>query len=161
MNDAPRVTGRLLGIDHGLIRLGIAVSDETGFVARELAIIRRTSKREDFDKINRIAAEQRAVALIVGVPTDYERAAQGLYSQADRVRTWAAALRAATPLPVVLWDETMTSHDARDLARQQRRKRDAPVDDLAARVILQSYLDAVHAGLAQPPLRVSDEANDR
>jgi len=151
MSEESRVPGRLLGIDHGLVRLGLAVSDETGLIARELAIIRRASKREDFDKINRITAEQRVVALIVGIPTDYERAAQGLYSQADRVRTWVEALREATTLPIMLWDETMSSHEAQDLARQQRRKRGAPIDDLAARVILQSYLDALRDGLAQLP----------
>ncbi|MCC6613601.1 MAG: Holliday junction resolvase RuvX [Anaerolineae bacterium] len=151
MSNDRRVHGRLLGIDHGLVRIGLAVSDETGLVARELSIIRRTSKREDFAKINHIAAEQRAVALIVGIPTDYARAEQGLYSQADRVRTWVEALREATTLPIVLWDETMSSHEAQELARKQRRKREAPVDDLAARVILQSYLDALRDGLAEPP----------
>ncbi|MBE0690515.1 MAG: Holliday junction resolvase RuvX, partial [Anaerolineae bacterium] len=128
MSDERRVPGRLLGIDHGLVRLGLAVSDETGLVARELTIIRRTTKREDFAKINQIATEQRVVALIVGIPMDYERAAQGLYSQADRVRTWVEALRQATSLPIMLWDETMSSHEAQDLARQQRRKREAPID---------------------------------
>lgn len=151
MSEERRIPGRLLGIDHGLVRLGLAVSDETGLIARELSIIRRASKREDFDKINRIAAEQRVVALIVGIPTDYEREAQGLYSQADRVRTWVESLREATTLPIMLWDETMSSHEAQDLARQQRRKRGAPIDDLAARVILQSYLDALRDGLAQLP----------
>jgi RNase H-fold protein (predicted Holliday junction resolvase) len=55
------------------------------------------------------------------------------------------------PLPVLLWDEQLTSLDAAEIAQRQRRRRDAPLDDLAARVMLQSYLDALRDGLAQPP----------
>lgn len=142
--------GRLLGVDHGLARIGLAVSDPTGFVARELAIIKRTSKAEDFAKINHIAAEQRAVGFVVGLPSNLD-AAPGRHTQADTVRTWVAALRQTTDLPVALWDEQLTSLDAADLARQKRRKPRDPVDDLAARLILQSFLDAVRDGLAEWP----------
>jgi putative Holliday junction resolvase len=147
--------GRLLGLDHGKVRIGVAVSDATGLVARELTIIRRKSKAEDFVHIRRLAAEQQAVALIVGIPVDVERAAQGLYSSADTVKQWIEHLRAAVALPIVTWDETLTTADARELARSLRRKREAPVDDLAARLMLQSYLDAVREGMAEPP-RIDD-----
>ncbi len=144
------IEGRLLGIDHGLKRIGLAVSDASGLVARELTIIKRKSKAEDFARINHIAAEQRVIALVVGLPTNYE-AAPGKHTQADTVRLWVERLRETTALPVVLWDEQLSSEDARELARQQRRKPTEPIDDLAARVILQSYLDAVRDGLAAPP----------
>jgi putative Holliday junction resolvase len=142
--------GRLLGIDHGLKRLGLAVCDASWLVARELTIIQRRSRVEDFDDIRRIIAEQHIVAVIVGVPTNYE-ALPGQQDQAATVRKWAARLAEAAALPVVLWDEQLSTSDARDLARQQRRKPSARVDDLAARVILQSYIDAVRDGLAEPP----------
>jgi RNase H-fold protein (predicted Holliday junction resolvase) len=67
------------------------------------------------------------------------------------VRAWVEHLRAATTLPIVLWDEQLTTVDAQDLARSLRRKPRAPVDDLAARLMLQSYLDALRDGLAEPP----------
>jgi putative Holliday junction resolvase len=142
--------GRLLGIDHGLARIGLAVSDATGTIARELGIVRRTSKAEDFAQINRVIREQQVVALVVGLPANYE-AAPGTFTQADKVRNWVDHLTQATPLPIVLWDEQLTSVDAEALARQKRRKPGAPIDDLAARLMLQSYLDALRDGLAALP----------
>lgn len=143
-------SGALLCIDHGLKRIGLAVSDSSWLVARELAIVYRKSRQEDFDKINHIAAEQRAVAVMIGMPNN-DHIDEGVYSQADTVRLWAERYAATTTLPVLFWDEQFTSQDALELARQKKRKRTEPIDDLAARVILQSYLDALRDGLAQPP----------
>ncbi len=146
------IAGKLLGIDHGLRRIGLAVSDATGLVARELTIVERRSKREDFETLNQIAAREGVVAIVVGLPTNDDTATDP-YSQANKVRRWTERLAAATDLPIVLWDEQMSSVDAAALARSRKRKPDDPIDDLAARVILQSYLDAVHDGLATPPPR--------
>jgi putative Holliday junction resolvase len=143
-------SGKLMGIDHGLKRIGLAVCDESRLIARELTIINRKSKAEDFARINHIATEQRVVAFVVGIPTNYE-GAPGIYSQADKVKTWVGHLAETTTLPIVLWDEQLTSEDAKELARQKRRKPDAPIDDLAARIILQSYIDALRDGLAEAP----------
>jgi len=142
--------GRLLGIDHGLKRIGLAVSDETGLIARELVILKRKSNAEDFRRLNNIAAEQRVVAFVVGIPTSYE-AMPGVISQADKVRNWVERFAETTSLPFIMWDEQLTSVDARELAYQKRRKQSDPIDDLAARLILQSYLDALRDGLAEPP----------
>ncbi len=151
MNEAARIHGRLLGIDHGLKRIGLAVSDSTGSLARELAIVERTSKAQDFAAIQAHIQRQGVIALIIGCPIDVDRAEQGLFSQADKVRNWVENLRAAIPLPMVLWDETLTTVEAAQLARQLKRKSTAPIDDLAARLMLQSYLDAVRDGLAEFP----------
>jgi putative Holliday junction resolvase len=139
--------GKLLGIDHGLARIGLAVSDASRLVARELVVIKHVSKAEDFGRINQIAVQEKVVALVVGVPWNPERA-EGLPDQAAIVRKWIAQLAETTPLPIVQWDEQMTSVDAKELARQKRRKPRDPIDDLAARVMLQSYLDALRDGLA-------------
>lgn len=138
-------SGKLLGIDHGLKRIGIAVCDASRLVARELTIINRASKADDFARINTLAAQENVVGLVVGIPVNYE----GSSSQADIVKNWVRHLRKTTSLPIVLWDEQLTSEDARELARQKRRKPTAPIDDLAARIILQSYLDALRAGLVE------------
>jgi putative Holliday junction resolvase len=141
---------RLIGIDHGIARIGVAVSDRAGLTARELAVITRKSKAEDFARLNRMAAEQDAAAFVVGYPNDDE-APEGVYTSADRVMAWVEQLKAATTLPVVLWDEQLTTVDAHELARRLKRPHRIPVDDLAARLMLQSYLDAVRDGLAEPP----------
>lgn len=142
--------GKLLGIDHGLARIGVAVSDASGLVARELTIIKRKSKREDFEKLNQIAVQEKVAGIVVGLPSNLDAEA-GTFTQADKVRNWVENFKQTTALPIILWDEQMTSIEAHELARQKRRKPDAPVDDLAARVILQSYLDALRDGLAELP----------
>lgn len=140
--------GRILGIDHGTRRIGLAVSDESRLIARELTIITRKSKVEDFARIRNIIFQERITALVIGIPTNYE----GASTQADQVRRWVDHLaETISDCPIALWDEQLSSVDAHELARDRRRKPSAPVDDLAARVILQSYLDALRAGLAAPP----------
>lgn len=142
--------GRLLGVDHGLKRIGLAVSDPTGLIARELRIYTRRARAEDFQMIARVAGEQRVSGIIVGLPSNLDLP-QGIESQAGTVERWANELRQSVSLPVVLWDEQMTSADAQELARQKRRRWDEPIDDLAARLILQSYLDALRDGMAVFP----------
>jgi putative Holliday junction resolvase len=151
--------GRLMGIDHGLVRIGLAVSDPSGLVARELAIIKRKSKREDFERIHRFAGEQKVVAFVIGVPQNLD-APPGVYLQANTVLRWVEQFKATTTLPVILWDEQMSSADAQEISRRHKRRHDDPIDDLAARVILQSYLDAVRDGLAAPPVLSSSQHNE-
>jgi putative Holliday junction resolvase len=141
------MNGKLLCIDHGLKRIGLAVSDALGLTARELTVINRTTNVEDFVRINHIAMEQRVVGIVVGMPVNSEAKA-GEYTQGDTVRKWIERYSQTTSLPIVTWDEQLTSLDARELSIQKGRKMRDPIDDLAARVILQSYLDAVRDGLA-------------
>jgi putative Holliday junction resolvase len=141
---------RLLGIDHGLVRIGVAVGDTASYLAREVAIIKRRAKLDDFAQIAQIASQQRAAAFVVGVPMD-AAAPEGVFTQADKVRNWIGYLQTALPYPVLTWDETLTSHDALALAKTRKRRRADPIDDLAARVMLQSFLDALHEGRAALP----------
>jgi putative holliday junction resolvase len=137
--------GRLLGVDHGLRRIGVAVSDALGIAARELTIIDNTTDDAVFAQIKTLLSEQNAIGIVVGYPSN-----EGNTEQARRVEVWAAKLREALNVPVVLWDEQLSSADAQELAQQQRRKQHARIDDLAARVILQSYINAAADGLAPP-----------
>lgn len=140
--------GRLLGIDHGLKRIGVAVSDALGITARELTIIDvNNDDAATFAALKQLATEQGAVAIIVGLPSNVG----GSTEQADAVRTWVEGLRGIVALPVLLWDEQLSSADAKELAKRQRRPKAAPIDDLAARIILQSYLNALADGLAPHP----------
>lgn len=143
--------GRLIGIDHGIARIGVALGDALGLTATEHSIIVRTSKQADFAKLNAIAQQEGAIAFVVGIP--YSDVPHGVHTQADTVRLWIDRFAETTALPIVTWDETLTSDDARELAKLQRRPLRDPIDDLAARLILQSYLDALRDGLATPPPR--------
>jgi putative Holliday junction resolvase len=139
--------GKLLGIDHGTKRIGIAVCDSLRLSARELLVINRKSKSDDFSVINAIAQKEGAVGIVVGFPVNFD-APPDKRTQADTVRLWADRLSHTTELPIILWNEQFSSEDAKVLARQKRRKPSDPIDDLAARVILQSYIDSLHNGLA-------------
>lgn len=141
--------GRLLAIDHGVKRLGLAVCDQSQLVAKDLTVLKRKSRQEDFDRIQRIINEHAIAGIVVGLPSDLD-APEDIHTQADTVRLWVERLQAVISLPVMFWDEQFTSQDALLLARQKRRKPSEPIDDLAARLILQSYLDAVRDGLAAP-----------
>ncbi|MEM9952932.1 MAG: Holliday junction resolvase RuvX [Chloroflexota bacterium] len=143
--------GRLLGIDHGIARIGVAVSDALGITATQLRIIERKSKAEDFALLNQIAQEEGVVAIIVGMPNN--EVPEGVHSQADTVRLWIERFQATTPLPIVEWDEQLSSIDATEIAKRHGRNVRDHVDDLAARVILQSYLNALNDGLATLPPR--------
>jgi len=134
--------GRLLALDVGDRRVGVAVSDLTGRLARPLTIIVRRSKREDFSKIARLVEEQKATGLVVGFPLNMD---DSVGPQARRVQRYAAALEKAVPVPVVLWDERLSSEEAAERLRAaagKRRRRRKYLDDAAAAVILQEYLDA-------------------
>lgn len=141
--------GRLLAIDHGIKRLGLAVCDQSQLVAKELMVLKRQSRQEDFDRILRIIDDHAIAGIVVGLPSDLD-APDHVHSQADTVRLWVERLQGVISLPVMFWDEQFTSQDALILARQKRRRSSEPIDDLAARLILQSYLDAVKDGLAAP-----------
>jgi len=143
--------GRLLGIDHGLARIGVAVSDALGITATELQVINRKSKAEDFALLNKIATDESVVAIIVGIP--HNEAPEGVHTQADTVRLWIERFQQTTSLPIMEWDEQLSSEDAKEIAKRHGRDVRDAIDDLAARVILQSYLNALNDGLATPPPR--------
>ena len=136
------VSGRLLALDIGERRVGVAVSDPMGWLARPLTIIPRRSKQEDFAAIARLVEEQQATAVVIGYPLNMDGS---VGPQARRVARYAAALREVLPVPVILWDERLSSEEAAErlqAAAGGRRLRRKHLDDAAAAVILQDYLNA-------------------
>lgn len=133
---------RILSVDPGARNIGLAVSDPTGSIANPLTILRHISRPLDAARIAQIAEELGAGKIVVGQALDD----QGRPSfEGRRAARLAAAIREQTSLPVVLWDEslsTQTARQARLSMGANRRKRQGHLDDLAATVILQSYLDA-------------------
>jgi putative Holliday junction resolvase len=135
-------TGRILGLDVGERRVGVAVSDTAGWLARPLTIITRRSKREDFAAIARLVEEQAATGVVVGNPLNMDGS---IGRQARRVARYVSALERVLAVPVTMWDERLSSEEAGELLRaaaSRRRRRQKHLDDAAAAVILQEYLDA-------------------
>lgn len=127
---------RILAIDHGDVRIGLAISDEGGMIARPLQIIKHTAKKEDAEKIARIATENNVEKIIIGLPLNSEGE---MNHQANKVKRWAEALKETTTTPIEFWDESFTSEQAESL----KHKRGETVDDKAAAFILQNYLDSL------------------
>lgn len=133
---------RVLAVDPGKKRIGIAISDPTGTIARPLLVLIHRSREQDAAAIAELARQHQVERIVVG-QSFYE---DGTPNEAGRqAANLAEALRAQTGLPVVLWDEAFTTQDAR-LIRQEmgvrRRARSGHLDALAAALLLQSYLDA-------------------
>jgi len=134
--------GRILAVDPGEKRLGIAVSDPTGTIARPLTVIKHISRSVDAAKIAQLASEQQAVKIVIGQALDVEGQPT---AQARHAANLAEAVRQETILPVLLWDEsgsTQAARAARIAMGVSRRKRSGHLDEIAATVILQTYLDA-------------------
>lgn len=131
---------RYLALDLGDRRIGVALSDPTGLLARPFMTLRRASRAEDFTRLNALVAEQQVGTVVVGLPLNLDGSDS---QQTAWVRDYSAALAAALPVPVLLWDERLTSVEAAERLRA-RGKRPArqELDAAAAAVILQSYLDA-------------------
>lgn len=132
--------GRVLGIDHGDVRIGVAMSDETAFLASPLCVLEST--HAGLDQIIALIAEYAIEKVVVGLPRNMD----GSYGPAtEKVRGFIEKLKAKTAVPVLEWDErlsTVSAHNALREAGLDGRKRKGVVDKVAAQIILQNYLDA-------------------
>ena len=134
--------GRVLGIDPGEKRLGVALSDPTGTIANPLKVLKHISREEDAETIIKLAADHAAVTIVVGQAVNWDGEVSFQGRKAARL---AGAIRAKTDIPVKLWNEygsTQAARDARIAMGVSREKRGGHLDELAATVILQNYLDA-------------------
>lgn len=131
--------GRLLAVDVGEKRVGVAVCDAMQTLASPLAVLERRSKAEDLQRLARLAAEQGVVGLVAGHPLNADGSAGPQARQAAR---YAARVASTLALPLVLWDEYGSSQEAAArLVHAPKRRRQMHVDAEAAAVILQDYLD--------------------
>ena len=135
--------GRLLAVDWGEVRLGLALSDETQFLASPLeTLVRRAGKRFPMPRFVEVLEAHRPVGIVVGLPLTGEG---GEGASAAAARELAESVARRTGLPVELWDERMSTARALAAIREQggsTRGRREEVDALAAAVLLQHYLDA-------------------
>jgi len=132
---------RILGIDPGEKRIGVAISDPTGVIANPLTVIEHTSRAFDAAALAQIAQENGVGLIVVGQALDDENRPTLSGRGAARL---VVAIRNQTDIPVTLWDESHSTQVARAAQISlggSRRKRRGHLDELAATVILQSYLD--------------------
>jgi putative Holliday junction resolvase len=133
---------RILAIDHGSKRMGIAVSDELGMVAHPLETIPAEPLTQFLARLQEIVREKQVERILVGMPRNMD----GSYGPAAaKVQEFIATLKATVALPVQTWDERLTSVQANRFLIQadvRRADRRAKVDKTAAALLLQSYLDS-------------------
>ena len=139
--------GKILALDVGLARIGVATCDPLRLTVRPLLVIRRSSRRADFERLAEIVRDEEIGAIICGLPLNLDGSEGG---QAQTVRKWALrlaqALRAilGQPVPLIFWDERLSTFAAQEfIATHGDRNAE---DAVAAAVILQSYLDAQRRG---------------
>ena len=146
MTPAP---SRILALDLGKRRIGLAISDPLGITAQGLPNLVRTTKRADLALLQQLIREREVALVLLGNPIGM-RGAEG--RQSGWVREFAEAIEKYTGLPVKLWDERLTSVEAGRVLRSSGisiEKRAAAIDRLSAVILLQSYLDAVAYGAAR------------
>jgi len=138
---------RILAVDHGEKRIGIALSDESATIASPLKVIEHISRALDAAQVADLAAQYNAVLIVVGQSFDEE----GMPNPAGRrAARFADELKNQTDIPIELWDESFSTQDARAARIElgvSRKNRAGHQDALAAAVILQSYLEGHKHGI--------------
>ena len=133
---------RVLAIDLGDRRIGLALSDPLGLTAQGLPTAERRNKREDLNFLEVLTRRHHVSRVLVGNPLNMDGSTG---PQSEKARLFAENLARRLPIPVELWDERLTSVEANqvlDAAGAQKRDRKGEVDRLAAQLILESFLDA-------------------
>lgn len=134
---------RIMGLDVGSHTIGVAVSDLLGLTAQGVEVIRRTSEASDFDRLAVLVKEYLVSSFVVGLPKNMNNS---IGTQGEFSLDFARKLEERFQLPVMLWDERLTTRSAEQfliMANVQRKKRKQVIDKLAASLILQSYLDSL------------------
>ena len=133
--------GRILALDVGKKRIGLAVSDELGLTAQGIETLGRTRIRDDLDKLKQIADRWAVKILLIGKPLHMSGSES---RQSEYTRDFAVRLERHLNIPLVFWDERLTSAEAERMLREtgasldQRKK---AIDRLAAVLLLESYLE--------------------
>jgi putative Holliday junction resolvase len=132
---------RILALDHGTKRIGVAISDETKTIAQPLEYIPAEPFADFLTRLKQLLVEKEVDLVLIGLPRNMD----GTYGPAaQKVQAFVAVLRGAITIPIKMWDERLTSSQANRILIQggvRRDKRKEKVDKMAAAILLQSYLD--------------------
>jgi putative holliday junction resolvase len=134
-------TCRILAIDYGRKRIGLALSDELQLTAHPLLVLTRTNRRNDLRRLREICRKHGVARILVGLPLHITGATGEM---ADEAAQFAARLQKELGIEVKLADERLTSWEAEQVAAQwksPKRRKKSLIDDLAAAVLLREYLD--------------------
>ncbi|MGH9561646.1 MAG: Holliday junction resolvase RuvX [Terracidiphilus sp.] len=133
---------RILAVDYGRKRIGLALSDGMGLTAHPLAVLARTNRRNDLRRLRELCREHAVQRVIVGHPV-HMTGSPG--EMADEAARFAARLEKELGLPIELVDERLTSWEAETTLTEANaaRPKGAPVDDLAAAILLREYLEQI------------------
>ncbi len=144
MPDAADYPGRYVGIDVGDARVGVSISDENKTIAFPLAIVERENNSYGFNQIKILLNEKKIDAFVVGLPV---RSDGILGKQGEKVMKYSNSLKEYFNVEVISWDERYTTVIAKESlleTKSKLEKRKKAVDDIAAQIILQSYLDHIN-----------------
>lgn len=133
---------RVLGLDVGDRRIGVALSDETGLLASPLPTLQRVGPRKDLKAVAALVREHGAAEVVLGLPYNMDGS---VGPQAEKVRAFGEALKPLARVPVKYWDERLTTVEAEQILAERHvpwQRRKGLVDQVAAVLILQEYLDA-------------------
>lgn len=136
------VSGRVMAVDPGEKHLGIAISDPTATIANPFTVLNHISRAINAATIAQLIREHDVTTVVIGQALDWDGEPSPASRRADRL---AEVLRNQTDVPVVLWDESGSTREARSARIAMgvsRKKRQGHLDEIAATIILQSYLDA-------------------
>lgn len=134
---------RILALDHGTRRIGVAVSDETRTIAQPLEYILAEPFADFLARLKKILVEKEIDLVLIGLPRNMD-GSHGLAAQ--KVEAFVAVLKTAITVPIKMWDERLTSAMANRILIEgnvRRDKRKEKVDKMAAAILLQSYLDGM------------------
>jgi putative Holliday junction resolvase len=144
LNQALPAKGRLMALDVGTKRIGVAISDESRFLATPKLIINRLSNQRDFEKIAKFITENQVVAVIVGRPLNMDGSAIPMTEFCERFAQ-NLDIFLEKKVPIFLFEERLSSFEAREINASGgiSRKKDKFIDDIAASIILQHFLDLI------------------
>ena len=131
----------ILGLDIGDARTGVAISDELGIAAHPLCTIQRKSRKAVLAELQELTAAHKVERIVVGLPLQFN-GEMGV--QARKVKKFAEKLKQQVNLPIVFWDESFTTFEATEILRgtkKRRKKRKQVIDQVAAVLILDGYLE--------------------
>ncbi|GJM81565.1 Holliday junction resolvase RuvX [Paenibacillus timonensis] len=133
---------KIMGLDYGDRRIGVAVSDSLGWTAQGLETIERRREGSEFERIAELVKQHEVEEIVVGLPKNMNGT---IGPRGEICMAFAENLRSRLDLPVHLWDERLTTVSAQRTlleADVSRKKRKGVVDKMAASLILQNYLDS-------------------
>lgn len=131
----------ILGLDVGDVRIGVAISDELCIAAHKLCTIKRKSLERDISAIQQIVAENKVDKIVVGIPITLNGE---ISRQTQKIQQFVAHIQKNLDVPIETWDESLTTADAEEILismNVSRRKRKKIIDQVAAALILESYLE--------------------